>query len=254
MGHPEFLKRAVLASAVLCAPVVSAAALRQTAPADAQIHAQIERRIRDLKLGSSQVTVAVHDRVVTLDGIVPTLWLKRQLIEFARKEKGIEEVQSTLEIARAENDEKLAAEVGKRLRGYTRYTIYDFVDGRVRDGIVTLNGAVTMDLKQAEIDELIEKIPGVRDLKDGVTVLPLSSSDDRIRASLGNQIYRSALSASYSQVNPPVRVIVEHGHVTLIGTVVSQVERQKAEVAARMMPGVFTVDNRIQLASEQRGK
>jgi hyperosmotically inducible periplasmic protein len=252
---------AVLASAVLSVPALNApvvgpaVVLAQKAPAtDAQIKAQIEREIGDLKLGSSRITVAVHDHVVTLDGTAPTLWLKRQVIDRARKTSGIEQVDATIEIARAESDERLAAEVGKRLRNYERYTVYDFVDGRVRDAVVMLVGAVTNPVKQDEIVELIEKTPGVRDLKNGLTVLPVSPSDDQIRTVIANQIYRDPMFVNYSRVNPPIHVIVEHGHVTLVGIVRSQMDRQKAEAVARGISGVFSVNDQIRLESEVQGK
>jgi hyperosmotically inducible protein len=255
------LRLAVLASAVLSVPVLNvpvvgpAVALAQKAPAtDAQLKAEIERKIGDLKLGSSRVTVAVHDHVVTLDGTAPTLWLKRQVIDRARKTSGIEQVDATIDIARAESDERLAAEVGKRLRNYARYTVYDFVDGRVRDAVVTLIGAVTSPIKQDEITELIEKTPGVRDLKNGLTVLPVSPSDDRIRTVIADQIYRDPMFVNYSRVNPPIHVIVEHGHVTLLGIVNSQMDRQKAEAVARGVSGVFSVTDQIRLESEVQGK
>ena len=233
----------------------AAAALAQKAPAtDAQLKAEIERKIGDLKLRSSRITVSVQDHVVTLDGTVPTLWLKREVIDRARKTNLIVQVDATIEIARAESDEQLAAEVGKRLRNYARYTVYDFVDGRVRDAVVALNGAVTMTIKQDEIIELLEKTPGVRDIKNGLTVLPVSPSDDRIRVVIANQIYRDPLFVNYSRVNPPIHVIVEHGHVTLIGIVTSQIDRQKAEAVAHMVSGVFSVDNQIRLSSELNGR
>jgi hyperosmotically inducible periplasmic protein len=243
---------------VLSAPVfvpAAAASLAQKAPAtDAQLKAEIERTIGDLKLRSSRITVSVQDHVVTLDGTVPTLWLKREIIDRTRKTNGIVQVDATIEIARAESDEQLAAEVGRRLRNYARYTVYDFVEGRVRDAVVTLRGAVTMPIKQDEITELVEKTPGVRDIKNGLTVLPVSPSDDRIRVVIANQIYRDPLFVNYSRVNPPIHVIVEHGHVTLIGIVTSQIDRQKAEAVAHMVPGVFSVDNQIRLASELNGR
>ena len=247
---------AALSMPVLLAPVVvPAVAFAQKAPeTDAQLKAEVERKIGDLKLRSSRITVSVHDHVVTLDGTVPTLWLKRQVIDRARNTSGIVQVDATIEIARAESDERLAAEVGKRLRNYARYTVYDFVDGRVRDAVVTLNGAVTMPIKQDEIVELLEKTPGVRDIKNGLTVLPVSPSDDQIRVVIANQIYRDPLFVNYSRVNPPIHVIVEHGHVTLIGIVTSQIDRQKAEAVAHMVPGVFSVNNQIRLASEVQGR
>ena len=51
-------------------------------------------------------------------------------------------------------------------------------------------------------------------------------------------IYRDEAFQNYSMVDPPVHVIVNNGHVTLVGFVRSQIERIKAESIARMMNGV----------------
>jgi hypothetical protein len=51
------------------------------------------------------------------------------------------------------------------------------------------------------------------------------------------------------QVNPPIHVVVENGHVTLTGAVNSEIERRKAETVARTTFGVFSVDNQLRLDS-----
>ena len=53
------------------------------------------------------------------------------------------------------------------------------------------------------------------------------------------------------QVNPPIHVVVENGHVTLTG-VNSEVERRQAETVARTTFGVFSVENQLRLDREMR--
>jgi osmotically-inducible protein OsmY len=45
-------------------------------------------------------------------------------------------------------------------------------------------------------------------------------------------------------------VIVNNGHVTLVGAVLSQIENIKAESAARAVFGVLAFDNKIQVAAK----
>jgi hyperosmotically inducible protein len=223
---------------------------------DSQLKAQIERKVSDLKLGRSRVTVMVADHVVTLDGTVPTLWDKMQIIDFARKLDGITEVRSTIDIPKAESDTQLAQEVGKQIRGYSRFTVFDYVDGNVKNGVVTLSGAVTISPvagivdKVAQLSERIEKIRGVRELDNQIKVLPTSPSDDQIRYTIAAQIYGDPLFRQYSTANPPVHVIVNAGKVQLIGIVALPLERQKAYEIARSVEGVYEVDNKIQTAAE----
>jgi hyperosmotically inducible protein len=238
--------------AVLSGPLAASVATAQTAttPAEKQIQADITRKIAGLKLGSSHITVDVHDHTVRLDGTVPTLWVKGQVIDLAHKTTGVQDVESTIQIARAESDAKLAAAVSRELQQYPRMTVYDIVDGVVREGVVTLSGAVTDPSKTDEITERLEKILGVQAIKATIKELPVSPLDDRIRVAIASQIYTNPLFDNYSRAMPPIHVIVENGHVTLVGIVTSEIERRKADAIAHMVPGVFSVDDQIRLASE----
>jgi hyperosmotically inducible protein len=52
------------------------------------------------------------------------------------------------------------------------------------------------------------------------------------------------------QVNPPIHIIVDNGHVTLTGVVNSEMERRVAEATVRSTDFVFSVDNKLQLDRE----
>jgi osmotically-inducible protein OsmY len=192
----------------------------------------------------------VQHQVVALDGTVSTLHTKRRLIDLVRKTPGVQRVDSTIQIAQAESDQQLAAAVSHALRQYPRMSVYDYVTGVVSNAVVTLTGEVTDGLKQNEIIERIESIPGVQDIQAQIEIPPVSQMDDQIRLAIARQIYGRGVLTNYSRAIPPVRILVDHGHVTLVGVVNSQIERQKAEVAARQVSGVFSVDNRIRLDSE----
>jgi len=156
-------------------------------------------------------------------------------------------------VMRTESDEMLANEIAKRVRQYVFYTIYDDVEGSVRDGVVTLTGKVTMPYKASAIGDLVARIPGVREVDNRISTLPVSTFDDQLRVTIASQIYRDPLFSNYAiQVNPPIHIVVENGHVTLTGVVNSEVERRKAEMVARTTFGVFSVDNQLRLESEMR--
>jgi len=247
MSRPRRFSLFVIALLALVVPVL---AQNTTASHDAQIKSEIERKIAGLKRDSSHVVVTVHDDTVMLEGAVPTLWVKRRVIEAARKATGVTKVDSTLEIARSETDAQLAAALTRALQQYPRMTVYDYVNGGVRDGIVTVKGVVTDPSKSSEIIESLEKIRGVQDINDNIRTLPVSPQDDRIRVTIANEIYSNSLFENYSLANPPIHVIVEYGHVTLVGIVASDIERRKAVTIARGVSGVFSVDDQIRLPSE----
>jgi hyperosmotically inducible protein len=245
----------LLACAVLCSPSLAGATLEKghVTLSDSQIKASVEHKLSELKLAASQVNVSVQDGVVTLSGTVPSVWLKQEAINRARKADNVKFVEADLAVMRGENDEALANEVAKRVRQYVFYTIYDDVEGSVSDGVVTLTGRVTMPYKASEIGDLVARVQGVREVDNKIATLPVSTFDDQLRVTIASHIYRDPLFWNYAiQVNPPIHVVVENGHVTLTGVVNSEVERRKAETVARTTFGVFSVDNRLRLDSEMR--
>ena len=156
-----------------------------------------------------------------------------------------------LTVTRSDGDAMLANEIAKRIRQYVFYTIYDDVEGSVHDGVVTLTGKVTMPHKASDIGNLVARIPGVREVDNKIATLPVSTFDDQLRVSIARQIYRDPMFWNYAiQVNPPIHIVVENGHVTLTGVVNSEVERRKAETVARTTFGVFSVDNQLRLDRE----
>lgn len=240
-----------MAVASAATPSLTAGASLQNAiaPADRQIRADVQRKLAGLE---SQVTVNVQDGVVTLSGMVPSLWAKEEAIRRALTAGHIQSLASDLTIAKAENDAKLAQQVGERIRKYDRYSIFDNIDGRVNNGVVSLTGALTAPEKATDILERVAKVRGVQGINNKIEVLPASQSDDRLRVAIVDAIYRDPAFENYSRVDPPIRVIVNNGHVTLVGFVRSQIEVIKAESATRAVFGVLAFENKVQIPSKAK--
>jgi osmotically-inducible protein OsmY len=224
-----------------------AAAQTTKTPADRQIRADVQQRLKGV---GARVDVEVEDGVVTLSGSMPNLWTKEEAVRRALKAANIQSINSDLTIAKAEDDAVVAKQVYEKVRTYDRYSIYDYVDGRVSQGNVRLVGAVTAPEKLSDILERVAKVKGVQSIDNKIEVLPTSQPDERLRVAIVNAIYRDPAFDNYSRVDPPIRVIVNNGHVTLIGYVRSQEELIKAESSARMVFGVLALDNKVQLISK----
>ena len=114
----------LLASVGLCMPAAALASQKKHVPlTDAQIKAQVEHKVSELDLGTAQVSVAVKDGVVTLSGTVPSLWIKQEAIDRARKADDVASVVSDLSVMKAESDNALANEVATNVRRYVFYTV-----------------------------------------------------------------------------------------------------------------------------------
>ncbi len=231
--------------------LLALAAVSGAAPNDAELTRNISRQLSNLDYGSRRPVVSVKDGVVTISGMVDSLWLKEQTIGRVLKVPGVTSVMSDLMITKAESDAKLAEQVVDKVTHYDLFTVYDDFQGRVRDGVVYLAGAVTEDKKINDIRERIAKIKGVQDIQNRVIVLPANQSDDRLRLAIVNAIYRQPEFERYSMANPPIHVIVNNGHVTLTGVVSSEIDKRKAHEAAAFVNGILQLDDRIQVVGRK---
>jgi osmotically-inducible protein OsmY len=155
---------------------------------------------------------------------------------------------SELMIPKAESDEKLVLQVGDAIRHYDLFTVYDDFQGRVKNGVVYLGGAVTEPKKLTDVVERVAKIKGVQAIENKVAVLPVNQSDDRLRVQIANAIYRMPEFERYSMADPPIHIIVNNARVILVGVVRAEIEKRKALEAARFVEGSLAIEDRIQLA------
>ncbi len=145
-------------------------------------------------------------------------------------------------------------DISKSVNRYAQFTIFDDVNVSVHDGVVTLTGRVTMPYKRGEIEKRIREIDGVRDLRDQISVLPVSQFDDELRVRIARSIYGNASFWQYAAMsNPPIHIIVENGRVTLTGVVNSDVERMLARSLATQF-GAFSVTNNLKTDAETRAE
>jgi osmotically-inducible protein OsmY len=155
-------------------------------------------------------------------------------------------------MAQDRRDLRVANEVGRAVRQYTQFTIFDDVNGRVDKGIVTLDGKVTMPYKKNEIERLVGRIDGVRELKSTIEVLPVSQYDDELRSRVARAIYSNPSFWTYAAMaNPPIHIIVENGRVTLTGVVNTEVDRMLARSLAAGV-GELSVKNELRTDAEVR--
>ena len=146
------------------------------------------------------------------------------------------------------SDNQLAEEVAHAIRMYPRYDIFDWVEGTVQNGVVTLTGAVREPFHKDDYGKIVARIPGVKQVNNELRVLPLSTFDDQIRWAAANTIYRDPMFTSYAiQPNPPILIIVENGKVTLKGVVANPMEKQIAETKLRTNVMAFDVTNDLQV-------
>lgn len=245
----------VLAVAVfallLGATIPAARAQRAT---DAQMQADAQKQLGNKKF--SGVHVQVQDGVVHLTG---------QVDRYADKEDAQKRVDKmhpssvrndiSIKGAGSIPDSELFQKLSKQLvydrQGYPSYP-FNSLTLQVQNGVVTVGGLVVQPIDKDSALGLIANTPGVQGIVDHIQVAPVSPSDDGIRIAEYRAIYGSSQFTKYA-IDPvkPIRIVVVNGHVVLTGVVDSTGDRDVAGIRANQVPGVFSVQNDLQVAGQR---
>jgi len=143
-------------------------------------------------------------------------------------------------------------DVARSVNRYAHFTIFDDVNATVNDGVVTLTGRVTMPYKRDDLMKRVANVDGVREVRDDIQVLPVSQFDDQLRYRIARAIYGNPNFWNYAiGPNPPIHIIVEHGHVTLTGVVNNDVDRRLARSLVDQF-GVMSVTSDLKTDAEVR--
>ena len=149
-------------------------------------------------------------------------------------------------------DFQILKDVATSVQRYTQFTIFDDVNARIDQGVVTLTGKVTMPYKRNDIGKRIAGIDGVREVQNNIEVLRVSNFDDQLRYRVARAIYGNPSFWNYAAMaNPPIHVIVENGRVRLTGVVNSNVERMLARSLATGL-GELSVESELRTDAEAR--
>lgn len=142
----------------------------------------------------------------------------------------------------------LEERVRRELLRLPYYGVFDHLTFQVDGDRVTLGGDVSWPVLKADAERVVNTVEGVAAVTNDVKVLPLSPNDDRLRLSAYWAIYgHSALAPYRLNPHPPIRIIVENGHVTLKGIVSSEMHSTIAHLQANSVPGAFSVTNNLQI-------
>jgi hyperosmotically inducible periplasmic protein len=154
--------------------------------------------------------------------------------------------------AQDRKDLQIFNDISTQVNRYTQFTIFDSIDAGVDEGNVVLSGWVTMPYKKTDLERRVAKVEGVKSVKNDIQVVPVSQFDDELRFRIARAIYGNSSFWNYAAMaNPPIHIVVVRGHVTLTGTVNSNVERVLARSLAVGF-GSFDVKNELKTDAEVR--
>jgi hyperosmotically inducible periplasmic protein len=129
------------------------------------------------------------------------------------------------------------------------YGIFDNLSYSVNGTQVTLAGQVVNPTTKSDAVRTVKRIEGVTGVVDNISVLPVSMMDNQIRRAEYRAIFSYAGLYRYAMgANPSIHIIVDNGHVTLVGFVSNKTDANMATMRANMVPGVFSVTNDLKVS------
>lgn len=229
--------------------LLSMTAVASTGRYDQQIQQAVSQKFHDSKK-LQNVQSSVDDGIVTLTGTVDLYQDKLDAAKKIKKLNNVSGVRNKIMVAgEMVSDDQLEQKLAKKLAsdrvGYYD-NIFNYLTLNVSNGTVTLTGDTYNDVARDSALAIVQSTPGVKDVVSDVTVLPVSIFDNSIRIRTARAIYRDSVLSRYA-IDPvkPIRIVVDNGHVTLYGSVASQMDKTIAGMRANGVPGVFSVDNQL---------
>jgi len=225
-----------------------AASLLGGAPAAGDVDAdrEIARAVQDqLRLsavvGRFLIDPSVQDGKVVLTGSVDTLAQSLEAIDRAGHARGVVDVRSQLRVGRgSRRDGEIASDIRRRFQDIPDVAALG-IEVDVRQGVATLSGKLEdARVRFAAIDAAAE-VRGVTEVADRLESAP--REDAEILASATGVLGRRSIA----RISGRVETTVEHGVVTLEGTVTRFSEKRRAARLVLGINGVKAVDDRLRV-------
>ncbi len=247
-------------AALLLALTLPVWAQDQAAAAARRYDQQIQQQVTQMLQKHDKfknIRAQTQDGIVTLQGQVPLYMDREDLRKDVRHIDHVQGVRNLVQVSSSMPDKQLEQKLADKLR-YDRIgygIVFNSLTLKVNHGVVTVGGQVHDYPDRASALAIVETQPGVKDVIDGIKVLPNSPFDDALRIRLARAIYSAPGMTKYAMdPEAPIRIVVDNGHVMLDGVVDSQMDKQIADMRAKAVPGVFSVKDNLIVASQQAKK
>lgn len=196
----------------------------------------------DPRVSPSEIGVAVKNGIVTLTGRVNSYLKRWSAEEAAHRVRGVKAVANELEVTLPGSDERTDEDIAAAAVASLQWNVAlaaDDIELTVSNGWVTLKGDVEWNYQKTEAERALRNLKGVKGVTNLLAVRPRVKPDE-LKEKIEIALLRSAKTDARN-----IAVEVEGSKVILKGKVRSFSEKEDAERAAWLAPGVASVDNRL---------
>lgn len=224
-----------------------------------RFHASISQRFRGLQSHAShresngqrngKLSHAERDVIRLHPALVLVFWF----VSFVAAVPSMAAGQATKEQRAAKAEQNLIREVRHQLVLLPYYSVFDNLAYRVDGDHVTLEGQVRLPTLKSDAQRAVKSIEGVASITNNIEVLPTSPMDDQVRRAMYRAIYGEPTLSKYGwSAVASIHIIVKNGHVTLVGVVDSESDKNLAEIRAKGVPDVFSVTNNLTVGNSPK--
>ena len=195
-------------------------------------------------LNAAEIGVTAKDGIITLTGIVDSYVKKLEAENAAKSIAGVKVVVEKIEIQFSSTLKKDDNEIAKEVLSAFKWHLEipnDKIKVKVEDGWVTMEGELPWNYQKEDAKKSINNLAGVRGVTNNIKIK--SESNDEIE----KIDIENALESNWAIHEKDIHVKVSGNKVTLSGLVSSIYQKDEAERIAWNAPGVWTVDNKLQI-------
>lgn len=195
-------------------------------------------------LHAAEIGVTVKDGIITLTGTVDNYTKKLEAENAAKNVAGVKAIVENIKVVlphtSVKTDNDVADEVVKALRDNWSVP-NDNIKVKVENGWVYLEGKIMWDYQREAAKKSIEGLSGVKGVIDNMEI------KSEIHDKLEQKLIENALKRHWSINADDIKVKVYGTNVTLTGYVSSLYQKEEAGRIAWKTPGVWTVDNKLEV-------